>query len=254
MRRYPLFWCSLWAVFALLLLGIPAVSAATIEAVLGDDVPLSGTSTGGGDIYLFLTGPNLASGGVSLDRLSPVATGSKSSFTVVSTGDDNRWQYRWNTAGLALDPGVYTLYASDTPAAKGDLGARNAVYGTVGISLRSPGLTLDTGGTLVIRASVDGAQVVINGEDVGNAPLTLNGVRSGEYMVSVNASGYERWSVTAVVKNNETTEINAGLLPLATTTETTAETTPTTPATTPAAAPLLPVAFCALVLFALGKR
>ncbi|MDK2973964.1 MAG: hypothetical protein PWP08_335 [Methanofollis sp.] len=246
-----MFWCSVWAGFALLILGIPAVSATTIGAVLGDDVPLSGTSTGGGDVYLFLTGPNLASGGVGLDRLSPVVTGSTSSFTVVSADKDNKWHYRWNTAGLSLDPGVYTLYASDTPAAKGDLDARNAVYGTVGISLHSPGLTLDTGGTLVIRASVDDAQVVINGEDVGKTPLNLSGVGSGEYTVSVNASGYERWSGTAMVKNNEKTEIDAVLIPLATTEETPPSTIPTT---TPTAAPLLPGAFCALVLLALRKR
>jgi hypothetical protein len=251
MRWCSPFGCLVWVIFALLLLGIPAVSAATIEAVLGDDVPLSGTSTGGGDVYLFLTGPNLAAGGVSLDRLSPVATGSKSSFTVVSTGDDNRWNYRWKTAGLALDPGVYTLYASDTPAARGDLGARNAVYGTVGISLRSPGLMLETGGALAISASVDGARVVVNGEDVGAAPLTLSGVRSGEYQVSINASGYEPWSGTAVVKNNGTTEINADLIPLATAAETTP---PTVPSTTPAAAPLLPAALLSLILAALRKR
>lgn len=250
MRWCPLFRCTVWTIVALFLLGTPAVSAATIEAVLGEDIPLSGTSTGGGDVYLFLTGPNLPAGGVSLDRLAPVATGSKSSFTVVSTGDDNRWNYRWKTAGLALDPGVYTLYASDTPAARGDLGARNAVYGTVGISLRSPGLTLDTGGTLAIGASVDGARVAVNGEEIGAAPLTLKGLGPGEYRVGVNASGYEPWSGVAVVNENGTTEISADLIPL-----TTVETTvPTTPATTPAAASLLPAAFIPLILLALRKR
>jgi hypothetical protein len=110
---------------------------------------------------------------------------------------------------------------------------------------------LDTRGALAISASVDGARVVVNGEDVGAAPLTLFGIRSGEYQVSINASGYEPWSGTAVVKNNATTEINADLIPLATAAETTP---PTVPSTTPAAAPLLPAALLSLILAALRKR
>ncbi|WP_165394787.1 PEGA domain-containing protein [Methanofollis fontis] len=233
----------------LLLVAVSTVSAATIEAFIGEDVPLSGTATGGGDVYLFLTGPNLAQDGVNLDRLTPVSTGSTSSFTVVSTDSENRWHYTWHTAGLGLDPAVYTLYASDTPAARSDLGSSGAVYGTVGISLRSPGLTLDTGGKLVITASVEGATVTINGEEVGTTPLTLDGVRAGEYTVTVAAAGYAPWTGSVIVENGGTAQVSAVLAPL-TTPETPTATTavPTTPQQ---ASPLLPAAVAAVAALGL---
>lgn len=255
MKRCSLFRRAAWAVLALLVLAAPAVSAATVMAVLGEDVPLSGISTGGGNVYLFLTGPNLADGGVNLGTLSPVVTGTASSFTVASTDDNGRWNYTWKTAGLSLDPGVYTLYASDTPAGRNDLSSSNAVYGTTGISLSSPGLTLDTSGTLVVQSSVEGAEIFMNGEYVGTAPGSIGGLVPGEYTVKINATGYMPWTGTVTIEQNKTTDLMVSLSPLTTTTvETTEPTTAPTTTTTPTAAPLLPAALGALALLALVLR
>ncbi|MBP2145605.1 hypothetical protein J2129_001059 [Methanofollis sp. W23] len=120
-----------------------ALVAITHGAVLGEEVTLTGTAPAGETVYLFFTGPNLPAGGVDLVHLDAVATGEPETFTTVTAGDDGRWRYRWKTAGLGIDPGTYTVYASDRPAAHNDLGTSDATYSTLAVSLRRPGLVID---------------------------------------------------------------------------------------------------------------
>lgn len=124
---------------ALLLLALVAL---TDGAVLGEEVALTGTAPAGETVYLFFTGPNLPAGGVDLVHLDEVETDKPETFTTVTAGDDGRWRYRWKTAGLGIDPGTYTVYASDRPAAHDDLGKSGAAYSTLAVTLQRPGLVI----------------------------------------------------------------------------------------------------------------
>lgn len=126
------------------LLLLLALVTLTDGAVLGEEVALTGTAPAGETVYLFFTGPNLPSGGVDLVNLDRVETDRPETFTTVTAGDDGRWRYRWKTAGLGIDPGTYTVYASDRPAARDDLGKDRAAYSTLAVTLQRPGLVIDT--------------------------------------------------------------------------------------------------------------
>ncbi|QYZ78296.1 hypothetical protein E2N92_02040 [Methanofollis formosanus] len=127
------------------LLLISLVAAVAAGAVMGEEVELMGTATEGETVYLFFTGPNLPAGGVNLENAATVETGNPDTFTTVTADDKGRWRYRWKTAGLGIDPGTYTVYASDHPAARDDLSASGAVYSMLSVTLRRPGLFLETG-------------------------------------------------------------------------------------------------------------
>jgi len=135
---------------------IPAFSAA-LSVPLGDEIPLTGTSTGSQTVYLFLTGPNLPANGVRLSDGAPVVTGSSSSFTRVDVLTDNTWRYEWDTGALGgmIDVGSYVVYVVGEPAGKEDLAGKE--YATVSVSLTKPSIsvvtaspTLTTTGTIEI--------------------------------------------------------------------------------------------------------
>ena len=135
---------------------IPAFSAA-LSVPLGDEIPLTGTSTGSQTVFLFLTGPNLPANGVRLSDGAPVVTGSSSSFTRVDVLTDNTWRYEWDTGGLGgmIDVGSYVVYVVGEPAGKEDLAGKE--YATVSVSLTKPSIsvvtaspTLTTTGTIEI--------------------------------------------------------------------------------------------------------
>lgn len=104
-------------------------SVSGLAVYLGDTVELSGGATAD-SVYLFITGPNLPSNGVSPDDVSSaVATGVPSSFTKVNV-NNNRWKYKWDTnaAGGTLDYGNYVLYAVNTPSGRNDLSGKEYSY------------------------------------------------------------------------------------------------------------------------------
>lgn len=49
-------------------------------------------------------------------------------------------------------------------------------------------------GTLVFSSTPSGANISIDGEPVGSAPLVVNRVRAGSRVVRVTAEGYQPWS------------------------------------------------------------
>ena len=122
---------------------IPAFSAA-LSVPLGDEIPLTGTSTGSQTVSLFLTGPNLPANGVRLSDGAPVVTGSSSSFTRVDVLTDNTWRYEWDTGGLGgmIDVGSYVVYVVGEPAGKEDLAGKE--YATVSVSLTKPSISVVT--------------------------------------------------------------------------------------------------------------
>jgi hypothetical protein len=102
---------------------IVSATAAPISAVFGEEIPLRGTATGADLVYLFLTGPNLPAGGISLAGGTPVETGVPASFTRVEVLTHGTWTYTWRTGsfGRVLDPGTYVIYIAEEPRARPDL-------------------------------------------------------------------------------------------------------------------------------------
>jgi len=129
---------------------------------IGEELTLSGTSTEGDKVFFFLTGPNLASDGVDLVNLAKVSTTVPGSFTTADVNADDTWSKKWNTAGLAIDAGSYTVYAVSTNASKADLS--DAKYSTASISLRSGYITATTSGATVAK----GDKLTISGTAQGN--------------------------------------------------------------------------------------
>ena len=125
---------------------ITSVSGLTVY--LGDTVELSGGSTAD-YVYLFITGPNLPSNGVSPDDISSaVETGDPSSFTRVSVSN-NHWKYKWDTssAGGTLDYGNYLLYAVNSPSGRNDLSGKE--YSYTQITVANPSVSASISGTAI---------------------------------------------------------------------------------------------------------
>ncbi|MCK9630717.1 MAG: hypothetical protein M0R30_03665 [Methanoregula sp.] len=94
-----------------------------------DTITFSGTNTDSNATYLVLSGPNLDSNGVRIDkdwpRKYPVTDGDASTFMAVSVGPDNTWSYTWDTHDVAIDSGTYTVYAASTPRDKPHINETN---------------------------------------------------------------------------------------------------------------------------------
>jgi len=94
-----------------------------------DTVTFSGTNTGSGTTYLFITGPNLKTNGSQIQSIypgqSPVIDEDASTFLAARVGPDNTWSYTWDTHNVMIDSGTYTVYAASTPR---DLPHINSTY------------------------------------------------------------------------------------------------------------------------------
>jgi hypothetical protein len=84
-----------------------------------DTVTFSGTNTGSGTTYLFITGPNLNPDGAQIQSIhpgqSPVIDDDASTFLAARVGPDNTWSYSWDTHNVMIDSGTYTVYAASSP-------------------------------------------------------------------------------------------------------------------------------------------
>ena len=130
---------------------------------IGEEITLSGTNTDNpNNVYLFMTGPNLASNGVNLTHLGPVTSDDRGSFTTATVEADDTWSKKWNTATLALDAGSYTIYAVSKDKDKSDLS--DAKYATASVSLRTGFISATTSGATVAK----GDKLVISGTAQGN--------------------------------------------------------------------------------------
>jgi len=115
-------------VAAICILAVPAAGAIgmTINATpqnpsIGDTVTLSGKVTGINTIavYLFVTGPGLEAGGVTLDNLNIPA--GRGLFTTAPVNMENgTWSYSWDTSVIlgTLKPGNYTVHVVASPVAR----------------------------------------------------------------------------------------------------------------------------------------
>ena len=129
---------------------------------IGEEITLSGTNTEADTVYLFMTGPNLASRGVNIEDPSEVVRTGQGNSTSVNVEADDTWSKKWNTAGLQLDAGSYTIYAVSADVDKDDLS--KAKYATTSISLRSGFLSATTSSATVAK----GDKLTISGTAQGN--------------------------------------------------------------------------------------
>ncbi len=134
-------------ILALFLTVQSAGAAGTVTTYSGNTVELSGSATGSDYVYLFVIGPNLPSGGVSLEDLSqPAISGDPSTFLRL-TVKNNRWSYKWRTteSGRILDNGNYIVYIVNKPKNRHDLS--QAEYSYINVRIMAPTLTAytDTG-------------------------------------------------------------------------------------------------------------
>jgi hypothetical protein len=166
------------------------VGAADINEKIGDRINLKGSAVGADSIYLFVTGPGLPSDGVRLDTMQiPVITGDPGSFTVTDVTNDN-WAYTWNTArqGFVLKEGIYTVYAVKQPVGKTDV--KNAVYGTITVSLTKNGEPYSPTGTVVFDTTPVDSEIFLDGQSVGLTPQT-RGVPAGDHVIRFEHPGYQ---------------------------------------------------------------
>lgn len=189
--------------------------AAAIEAALGDTVHLAGYSYGSPYVYLFLTGPNLPANGVALDNINLPAD--QGGFVRVPVGSNDQWKYDWatNSVGGHLDDGSYTIWVSNEPVGLSQL--LRGEYGTVSVVLRKPVLALATTspqqGAIEIISNPDGASVTVNGQYMGQTPLTLNNMGPGTYSLTVSHFRYEPTTFVATVEPGSTTSVKISLKP-----------------------------------------
>ena len=143
---------------------------------IGEEITLSGTCTEGDYVYLFMTGPNLATNGVHLTTLERVeSAGNKpptdqkyidaeKTFKKVEVEADDTWSYKWNTADIegTLDAGGYTIWAASKPVNKEDLS--EATYDSVSVHLNTGYLSATVSGATVAK----GDELKITGTAMGD--------------------------------------------------------------------------------------
>jgi len=118
--------CFLFFTAALLGVMSTPVAASTVlsiyafpqQANIGDVITLNGTVTGITTIavYLFVTGPELDTRGVTLDNLNIPA--GRGLFTTAPVNmNEGSWTYTWDTSVIlgTLKPGKYTIYVESSP-------------------------------------------------------------------------------------------------------------------------------------------
>ena len=94
------------------------ISASPQQAHIGDVITLNGTVSGIATIavYLFVTGPDLDTRGVTLDNLNIPA--GRGLFTTAPVQlSDGSWTYTWDTSVILgeMNPGKYTIYVVSSP-------------------------------------------------------------------------------------------------------------------------------------------
>ena len=108
---------------------------------------------------------------------------------------------------LKLSKGTHTyqIKAADYRTAQGSFEV-TATTAPLKISLTPAFGWLEVSG-----ATLDGADVLINGKSVGTAPFKSGNLASGRYTVRVNKSLYKSFEGTVTISDNQTTEFNPTL-------------------------------------------
>jgi len=193
---------------------VGGVTASGIQAVLGEEVPISGYATSGPYVYLYLTGPNLPENGVMLNDVTKRAD--QGYFTKVSVDGDDHWSYKWNTGSVGgrLDEGTYTVWVVSGPNDRSHLA--EADYRTIGVTLGGPSISVDTPaqpGGMDLQSVPDGASLVVNGQYRGKTPFSLSDLSPATYNVTFSRFGYTDLTLNVPVTQGKITEVTATLQP-----------------------------------------
>jgi hypothetical protein len=140
----------------------------------GEEVFLHGKNSISDTTYLFVTGPNLPSGGGKLTfPHEGVVSGDPGTFTVVKTRPDKTWEYTYYTANLMMDAGVFSIYAASQPTTN-DLAA-NVTSSRVSIILKRPFIiaeispaTVTKGQPFTVRGTAEGIPPAVQIWIIGN--------------------------------------------------------------------------------------
>lgn len=171
-----------------------------------------------------MTGPNLDRNGVALHN--PGLLASAGQFSTAKVSSAGHWEYKWNTVGIGLDAGSYTVYAVNKPVDRSNL--RDAEYKTIPVILRTATVTVrEQTGSLQVTVEPYGARVEVDGKYKGETPLGIS-LPTGTYEVSISHEGYNPFSMTATIYGGSTTTIERALIPVETPTEQPTETIPPT--------------------------
>jgi hypothetical protein len=106
---------------------------------------------------------------------------------------------------ITLDAGVYTVgldYHGDILTK----GIEPETGGVVSVLFTAPS---PQSGSLVLRSNIEGGMVTIDGQDYGTFPLGPISLEPGIYPVTIEVDGEIRWTGTAEIRADETTEIDA---------------------------------------------
>ncbi|HDQ07213.1 MAG TPA: DUF3821 domain-containing protein [Methanoculleus sp.] len=177
---------------------ITITAAGLTSYFIGEEVVLSGTNTDSDTTWLFITGPNLPNKGGSItnpqdgvnSNVAPAINGlldSAAAWTGENVDTDDVWEIRWDTASLNVDAGTYTIYAVTTATNRDDLGARDATYATVSISLKKPFVTAAISSATVAK----GDDLYVTGTAEGNPTQGVQVWILGKNFVSVNTETTE---------------------------------------------------------------
>lgn len=124
-------------------------SPATAEEFYVGDVINLGGSSPSNYVYLFVSGPNLPSGGANPEDIqSAVVTDDPDSFVRV-TVNSGRWSYKWDTstASGTPDAGVYRVYAASKPVSLSDISS--ADYSMTVVNIVRPYVTAGAEGGII---------------------------------------------------------------------------------------------------------
>ena len=150
---------------------VTIVAAGDQSYYLGEEIKFSGTNTESYNTYLFITGPNLKSGGSKIQSTNPradaVTDTDASTFQSVSVLGDNTWSWKWGTSTVALDAGTYTIYAVSQPRNSADQHLSNTAFGTVSIIIKKPFVSATASQSTVAQ----GDRVYITGTAEGQPTL-----------------------------------------------------------------------------------
>ncbi len=150
---------------------VTIVAAGSQSYYLGEEIKFSGTNTETPTTYLFITGPNLKSGGSSIKSTNPrtveVVNNDPAQFQTASVLGDNTWSWKWGTATVALDAGTYTIYAVATPNNAKDQNLENTAFGTVSIIIKKPFVSATASQSTVAQ----GDKIIIAGTAQGQPTL-----------------------------------------------------------------------------------
>lgn len=234
---------------AILIAGLLVPGGAALEAVIGETITLAGSAPGATTIYLYMTGTNLDSAGVTLHN--PSLKAADGQFTTARVSSSGRWEYKWNTAGTGLDAGTYTVYAVDRAVDRRNLG--DASYKTIPVTLRTGRITAylateerestEERGSLQVTVEPYGARVEIDGEYAGETPLGIS-LPVGGYTVDVSHDGYYPFGMNVVIYDGDTTSIERTLRQIETPTPQPPETMPPTPEASGWVVALIGAALC----------